>query len=830
MVTVAIGDDQALLDSPPIAWAIDSLRRSAAGAGCGDGTRVTLVANDEPCLSVGREDEGVTLRGSVGALVYGLTDAAGTVEMGGDLEEALRGCDGLSFDGAVPIRSMSRAFSSVRTDSAWFHDRTFWTEYLDWLAYSRFNQFHLALGMQYNYGADQGASDNYLCFPYPFLLDVEGWDVYAEGVDAAERGRNLESLRYVSQEVRRRGMHFQLGLWTNAYSYGNNDRPWYPIRGLTQQNHAAYCGAAIKALLLACPAIDGLTLRVHYEGGVSEHGNDQVWSTIFDEVSAVGRPITIDMHAKGVDESLIASAKKPNLTPMLSAKYLAEHMGLPYHQISVRAREARPPTGVPQDAPSYKTAARNFTRYSYGDFLPENRDIDVMFRIWPGTQKVLLWGDPELAAGYGRLSTFCGSRGLDICEPLYFYGRRGSAVSDSRDPYREAGLQLDGQEWKKYKYTYLIWGRLLHDPDAHPEQWRRYLRFEYGESARLVESALSALSKILPLVTVAHGVGASNNGYSPEMYTDLPLSRQTSPADYCWDTDGEPVWGEVSALDPGMFYSINEYVRDLVDGSVDPRYSPLEVAIWLEGMVERAAAHVSALERVAEPSAQLRRTIIDCRMLMCLGAFFAWKFRAATAYARFQQTTIGADLEEAISHLEQAREAYSTISDYSNGNYVDILYFGLDEVEQGDWARRTKALAFDIRNLKNERPTATNDVAVAVPDPPTRLSTQGFTHTPPKVFRRGQPVPVELQLAEEGAAARVVLRYRRIDQSQPLESTELSLEGRRARSEIPASYTDSDFSLMYFFEVYDPGGGLALVPGLDPDLANQPYWVLRAGE
>ena len=99
-----------------------------------------------------------------------------------------------------------RSFSSVDEDLPWFHDRQFWTDYLDWIARCRFSRFHLALGMQYNYGADRhGATDNYLCFAYPFLFDVDGYDVRAEGVGAAEQQRNLETLRFIAAESKRRG-------------------------------------------------------------------------------------------------------------------------------------------------------------------------------------------------------------------------------------------------------------------------------------------------------------------------------------------------------------------------------------------------------------------------------------------------------------------------------------------------------------------------------------------------------------------------------------------------------------------------------------------------
>jgi len=50
--------------------------------------------------------------------------------------------------------------------------------------------------------------------------------------------------------------------------------------------------------------------------------------------------------------------------------------------------------------------------------LRDDRKWNVTHRIWPGTQRLLLWGDPRRAAAYSRAFGFCGSDGAEICEPL----------------------------------------------------------------------------------------------------------------------------------------------------------------------------------------------------------------------------------------------------------------------------------------------------------------------------------------------------------------------------------------------------------------------------
>jgi hypothetical protein len=94
---------------------------------------------------------------------------------------------------------------------------------------------------------------------------------------------------------------------------------------------------------------------------------------------------------------------------------------------------------------------RRFTRYGYADLFQEGRKFDVLFRLWPGTQRHLIWGDPEMAAGYGRTASFCNAAGLEICEPLTFKGREGSGNPGGRCAYIDKSLQPDSSDWKKFE-------------------------------------------------------------------------------------------------------------------------------------------------------------------------------------------------------------------------------------------------------------------------------------------------------------------------------------------------------------------------------------------
>ena len=531
-VAIIVEPDDFLANRPPVKWAIGELQRTLKERGvesrvvaklaeAGDAEGCILVANqggapESVRLSAntmgGRsvvEAGGTDVRG----LVYAILELADRARYLPAALDALKLPAQVSDRPANTIRSMSRCFQSDVEDKSWYHDREMWHEYLTMLAYHRFNRFNLSLGLAYDF--PRGVTDSYFFFAYPFLLDVPGFKVRASGLPDAERERNLDTLRFISEQTAARGLHFQLGLWTHQYELEDSPKANYRIEGLTSENHAEYCKAAAGALLKACPAISGLTLRVHGESGIPE-GSYDFWKTLFAGIAGCGRRVEIDMHAKGMDQKMIDIALATGMPVNISPKYWAEHMGMPYHQAGIRELEMPPEGAADHGVFALSNGSRKFLRYGYGDLLVEGRKYGILHRIWPGTQRVLLWGDPQFAAAYGRASSFCGDQGVEWFEPLSFKGRKGSGKAGGRCGYADASLNPK-YDWQKFAYTYRVWGRCIYKPDGDPEQWRRYLRSEFGPGALDAEEALACASRILPIVTTAHGASGSNNTYWPEM-------------------------------------------------------------------------------------------------------------------------------------------------------------------------------------------------------------------------------------------------------------------------------------------------------------------------
>ena len=768
---------------------------------------------------VGRDASGVA---------YGLLELADIVSLSDDPLTSLRAVAPTSQQPATAVRSILRAFVSDVEDKPWFYDRDFWLEYLTELATQRINRLQLALGMQYNYSHDPDAVDNYLCFPYPFLLDVPNYDVHAVNVSDLERDRNLTTLQFISKEAKRRGIHFQLGLWNHAYEMLDSPDVRYPITGLSSETHANYCAAALSLLLQLCPDIDGLTLRVHYEGGVPEPGHG-FWATVMGAVTSVDRPIELDMHAKGVDQDLIDVAQKTGSPVVISAKYWAEHQGLPYHQASVRDREkATKESG--SGLRSITAHRRRFTRYGFGDFLREDRAFDVIFRIWPGSQRLLLWGDPVLAAGYGRFGTIGGSLGVELCEPLTFKGRKASGSPGERDTYSDPSLQLGRDDWKKYLYTYRLWGRLLYDPDADPDTWRRYLVHEFGAAAEHVERALGLASRVLPLVTVMHGIGASNNGYWPEMYVNMPIAGGARSDHYDFDTASPGTFGAVSSFDPAFFDRVDDRADSLLAGRRTGRYGPVQTAEWLERLADEAEREL-AQASTASPdpkSPGFRRMAIDVRAQVGLGRFFAGRNRAGLYRALYARTGEPSYLADAVTAYQHARDAFADVASVTSGVYRNDVTFGTRISEHGHWVDRLPAIDEDLLALRSEQARAqtSSDHAWGKIPSVSCGERHPLEHIVPGAFRKGRDIPVEVTPGG-GGDQRLTLHYRHLNQGEEYNSVDMAHKAGRYTATIPGPYTDSPYPLAYFFTVREESGDAWLYPGLDETLANQPYHVLR---
>jgi hypothetical protein len=794
------------------------------------GTNLSMPSSPEAlCLAPGR-------LGGKSVLLAGGSDARGLVYA--VLELADRAGYGSTLDIGTPvvekpanaIRSCARCFVSPVEDKAWFYDRDMWVEYLSALATHRFNRFNLTFGIGYNSARD--IPDSYFYLAYPFLLRVPGYNVTASGLADSERDRNLETLRFISEETAARGIQFNLALWSHAYEWPNPVTN-YRILGLTAETHAPYCRDGLAAVLKACPKITGLSVRMHGESGIPD-GRYDFWETLFAAIKPAGRRIDLDLHAKGTDQRHIDIALRTGMPVSMAPKFWAEHLGMPYHQAAIREEEMRP---AGPNEPRNAATTRRFLRYGYGDYLRDDRKYGIIHRVWPGTQRHLLWGDPAMAAGYGRAFSFSGSLGVELFEPLSFKGRMGSGLAGGRNAYADKSLETK-YDWQKFEYQYRVWGRLVYNPETDADGWRRYMRREFQDAAPAAETALANASRILPVITTTHGASGSNNSYWPEMYMNMPIVDPNRAQPYR-DTPEPRKFGTVGAFDPQLFSSVETCAEALLSGENLARYSPLDVAQWLEDMSAVATENQAlALARASKKDAPgLRRLIADVAIQSGTGKFFAYKFRSAILWSLFERTGDRTALSEAVKAYRIAREAWAAMAQTAKTVYVPDVTYGPNANLRGHWLDRIAGIDGDLGDMEKRLeqasspaestgdPAITRRAIATVLARPQRLAVSCH-HTPAAEFDPGKPIEVNLSFGKTDGQ-KVNLLYRQADQSQRWRTAEMQGRDREFRGVVPASYTQSPYPMLYYFEVHGATGS-TIYPGFNPDLSNQPYFVVRS--
>jgi len=759
-------------------------------------------------------------------LVYALLDLADRVEHSSDPLAALAIRKAVAEQPANRVRAISRLFTSDVEDKPWYNDREMWPQYLTMLATQRFNRFHLAMGIGYDFLRE--VTDAYFLFSYPFLLSVPGYDVRVPQLSDAERDRNLEMLKFISEQTAARGLDFQLGLWMHGYEWINSPHPNYTIQGLTAATHGPYCRDAVRALLKACPAIAGVTFRVHGESGVEE-GSYDFWKTVFSGVATCGRTVEIDMHAKGMDQTMIDLAVASGVPIKISPKYWGEHMGMPYHQADIRELERPKPERTATGLMKLSAGSRSFLRYGYGDLLREDRKWGVLHRVWPGTQRLLIWGDPLTAAAHSRNFGFCGSVGVDLMEPLAFKGRRGSGIAGDRCAYADASLK-PRWDWEKYLYSYRVWGRLLYNPDADAGSWQRFLDRKFAAGGPAVAAALANSSRILPIITTAHAASAGNNNYWPEVYVNHSMIDAEHPGPYT-DSPAPKVFGNVSPLDPQLFSRINDFADELLSGTHTGKYSPIEVAQWIEDYAATASKHLATA--TAQNDVDFRRFTIDIAMQCGVGKFFGAKFRSGVLYRIYEKTGDRTALEQCLNLYRAARASWAELADLGKVYKSDITVGELPWL-RGHWLDRLPAIDKDIAAIAQKLETAkagatSENVARAIQQAvgkPIR-PTIACKHTPAANYRAGQPIPITLSLAQQVES--VTMYYRHVDQAERYEKVTMEAAKGAYSATIPATYTDTPYPMQYYFEVKLGAAGATIYPGVGAELTGQPYFVVRRG-
>jgi hypothetical protein len=478
---------------------------------------------------------------------------------------------------------------------------------------------------------------------------------------------------------------------------------------------------------------------------------------------------------------------------------------------------------------------RKFTRAGYADFIAEDRDWGVLHRIWPGTNVLLLAGDPALAASYSKTTAMLGTLGIERVDPLGFKGRKGSGYPGGRCAYADKSLEPKW-DFQKFLYTYRVWGRLLYNPETDPEVWKRFMRSKFGEAAEPMEIALANSSRVVHLITTAHGPATDCTRFWPEMYTSQPIVNETDEGIFSDNYPKPRVFGNVSPHDSQLFSKMNEFAISILKGNELAKYSPLHVAQWLEDMADIATLNLNKATTLVEDKSdvEFRRFYHDIKIQCGTAKFFANKMRAAVLWHVYEESGNRSSLVEAIKYYTTARQVWVKMANDAKLIYVENVSFGNWETQSGHWIKRIPRIDADIADMKevlvnsaNNRSENKKYVSKAVETVKTRphLPTVKGQHIPDKNFQPGKSMKVALNLEDD--ASGVLLYYRHVNQAVAWKSVPMNKNGNEYSALIPEAYTKTRYSMQYYFGIDMGKEGKAIYPGLDSNLGGMPYYVIH---
>ncbi len=733
------------------------------------------------------------------------------------------------------VRGIDRFIMGPVQDT-WLYDEDFWHYYLRRLAKCRFNRFVLIAGYD----------SAFMSPPYPFFVDVPGFPevTVPKNQVATSREEHREVLRMIGRLCKEYGLDFFFGIWQQRPDWKEDQGEL--VEGVPEKpgELAEYCATGLERLLVAIPELDGLQLRVNWESGVSvgEMDNytkdrsirtaEEFWQEIINAVERASAeradPLKFDIRAKGLTDEMIQWALETGLDVTVPTKYWCESTGLPHHNTQMRSGEL-----------AHLEDENKSRRYGHSDLLRKPRYYDVLYRLWVvGTNRIFLWGDPDYARRFAHSTQFGGATGFEVTAPLSLKGGHFHLQDENWPLFEDESLEHYEWEDERYWAWYLMFGRLGYSTETDSAVWERAFARRFGEAAEALLAGYRSASKILPLLTAAHLTRhpALTNWAELDTGGALFAEHNVNPEFGNWDV----TYMNAEPSDPGLFYGINEYVRDALADDQHRKYTPIQLQRWYRRLAAETRDAVEAAERINEggvESNEYRATVLDLLMLADLAEYHAEKTAAALALAFYHESEDVAYLPTAYCAATAARDAWASLAGRGEGTYHDDLVFGMGptRADDGQWVDRLPELEKDVeeldRLLEAEGINAEDERSL---DHPAFARTDGqsfnfpsFDVALPKAASAGTDIDVAVRTGELNPHRGVTLHYRHTDQTEgAFKQVEMEQTSQGYQAIIPGDYVKSEWDLQVYFSTIDETGDTLLYPGLYHAEEPAPYIVV----
>lgn len=765
-----------------------------------------LVINHQKVLLIAARDSR--------SLGYALLDVARSFELARQSDDPFTSIQDANESPFLRVRAISIHPMNADLEREWYFSNEFWQGYFKQLARNRYNNFTLTFSDQ----------TNYLNPIYAYMVDVPGFpQVKVQGQNAQDRQRNLRMLGRIAELARERGIDFTLAIWMQA------PVPRYSGKVLAENLPeglplAEYCSRGLSLVLQACPAINGIQLRMNDEAGVPPEKQLEFYKPIFGAIGSCGRPMRLDLRYKGVQPETVQAARDAGLDVTISTKLWCEHFGLPYH---------------PTEADSHYRDSR----YGFGTMLVKPRPYHVVYQLWTvGSQRLLLWGDPNYAARFAQSCQLGDGEGFEVFAPLTDKGY-GNAPGNWRI-FADKSYEVGKWEYERYWYFYLVFGRAGYGGKVDREVYQREFRHRFGAAAEDIEAAYHAASQVIPLVTASQLPGASEWSWWPEMDTGGGIQEymHTQPSDTgqfyairSWKKTPQWRWEEWDANIPG-------YAEDEVAGKLRGKTNPWRVSRMLLNLAEgtEKSLDVAKTRLGSEMTPEFRGTDVDLRVLAQLARYHAAKKQAATHLAFFELTGAVGRLPEALRHSRAAVTAWEQIVRLTGGVYHDNLVFGVTKDSprskmghhhSGHWKDRLDEVRADViylEQLVKKHGGEGKKYRKFPGEGPLELYSNldhPIDHKPVVNATPGEDLVIEAATTVPMERKSIILHYRRLDQTAEWTQIPMkSIGDNRIEAVIPGKEIANRWDLQYYFEILLDRGVARNWPRWEHE---QPFYVVK---
>ena len=330
--------------------------------------------------------------------------------------------------------------------------------------------------------------------------------------------------------------------------------------------------------------------------------------------------------------------------------------------------------------------------------MPENYKIQWMIRNEDFF--ILRWGQPDFIREHIATNHKPYVNG-------YFIGSEGyiPAVDYSHKP---SPYQTWQYGFEKQWLFYMLWGRLLYDPETPDEIFEAAFNIRYGNDVgKTMLLAYKQVSKIPLWLASFH-----RSTWDYTLYSEGFISAARSSPKATFDNSSPFIsideFIDHETLDPKMI-SIKDYVRMKVNQEEIPKemITPIDLTFEIEWACRQAGSLCEAM-RIVSPrfSGAFTSELDDIATWVNLGYYFDGKLCAGVRLEEYRLTGDESKKESAIGYLEKCLEYWDKVIELTEDRYkavphVSTQHYG-EEYQLFSWKLLRQQVVRDIEIAKGE--------------------------------------------------------------------------------------------------------------------------------